>query len=198
MAEAIHADSSKTKAARIQAESDQDKWIRMELVIVLLEATGRRLGSVRQLRWEDIDLTRGEIRWRADADKKGQEWGTPIPVALAEEIRVFQKKLGAVGGWVFPQRRNPNKAIGRDALAPLIREAEDHAKLPKLDGGLCHPYRRKWATERKHLSIKDVAAAGGWKDVGTLLTCYQQADRETMLAVMSEPRKVMDSTAMGS
>lgn len=198
MAETVRTDLNKTPAARIQAESDRDKWIRVELVIVLLEATGRRLGSVRQLRWEDIDLTRGEIRWRADADKKGQEWGTPIPPALVEELRAFQRRLGAVGGWVFPQLRNPTKAISRDVLGPLIRKAEAHAKLPKLDGGLCHPYRRKWATERKHLSIKDVAAVGGWKDVGTLLTCYQQADRETMLAVMSEPRKVMDATAVGS
>ncbi len=53
-----------------------------------------------------------------------------------------------------------------------------------------HPYRRKWATERKHLSLKDVAAAGGWKDVETLLTCYQQPDPQTLLAVMSEPRKL--------
>ena len=37
------------------------------------------------------------------------------------------------------------------------------------------------------------AAAGGWKDVETLLTCYQQPDAETMLAVMSEPKKVRDA-----
>jgi len=67
------------------------------------------------------------------------------------------------------------------------------ADLPKLDGGLWHPYRRKWATERKHLSLKDVAAAGGWKDVETLLTCYQQPDDETMLAVVSEPRKLREA-----
>lgn len=48
------------------------------------------------------------------------------------------------------------------------------------------------ATERKHLSLKHVAAAGGWKDVETLLTCYQQPDPETLLAVMSEPRKLRE------
>lgn len=62
--------------------------------------------------------------------------------------------------------------------------------------GLWHPYRRKWATERKHLPLKDVAAAGGWKDTETLLTCYQQPDNETLLAVMSEQRKVRE-TALG-
>ena len=67
--------------------------------------------------------------------------------------------------------------------------------MPKLEGGLWHPYRRKWATERKHLSLKDVAAAGGWKDHDTLLTCYQQPDQESLLAVMSEPRKLSERAA---
>ena len=40
--------------------------------------------------------------------------------------------------------------------------------------------------------LVDVAAAGGWKDTQTLVNCYQHADRKTMLAVMSEPRKVSD------
>jgi hypothetical protein len=40
--------------------------------------------------------------------------------------------------------------------------------------------------------LKDVAAAGGWQDTETLLKCYQQPDNETLLAVMSEERKVRD------
>ena len=42
-------------------------------------------------------------------------------------------------------------------------------------------------------SLKDVAAAGGWKDTETLLTCYQQPDADTLLAVMSEPKKMRDA-----
>jgi hypothetical protein len=67
--------------------------------------------------------------------------------------------------------------------------AEKEAKLPKLDGSMWHAYRRKWAIERKHLPVKDVAAAGGWKDVNTLLEIYQQPDEESILAVTSETRK---------
>jgi hypothetical protein len=37
----------------------------------------------------------------------------------------------------------------------------------------------------KNLPVSDVAAAGGWSDVGTLLRCYQQPDDATMLEVMS-------------
>lgn len=46
----------------------------------------------------------------------------------------------------------------------------------------------KWATERKHLPLKDVAAAGGWQDVETLLECYQQPDHETRQTVMDGAR----------
>jgi hypothetical protein len=40
------------------------------------------------------------------------------------------------------------------------------------------------ATERKHLSVKDVAAAGGWNDVTTLLKCYPQPDEQSLRAVV--------------
>ena len=70
--------------------------------------------------------------------------------------------------------------------------AEKRAELPKLDGSLWHAYRRKWAIERKHLPPRDVAAAGGWKDVNTLLEVYQQADEESVLAVTSETRKLRE------
>ena len=56
-----------------------------------------------------------------------------------------------------------------------------------------HAYRRKWATERKHLPLKDVAEAGGWLDTRSLENCYQQVDEETLLRVVSEPRKLRET-----
>jgi hypothetical protein len=38
----------------------------------------------------------------------------------------------------------------------------------------------------------DVAAAGGWKTVQTLKTAYQQADEETMLAVVLDAKELRD------
>jgi hypothetical protein len=43
------------------------------------------------------------------------------------------------------------------------------------------------------LAVKDVAAAGGWKDLTTLLEVYQQSDATSVLSVMSEPRKLHDN-----
>ena len=47
-----------------------------------------------------------------------------------------------------------------------------------------------WATERKDFPLKDVAEAGGWKDIDTLLTCYQHPDRTSLLRVMSDAPKL--------
>ena len=177
----------------VLAELEETRWVKMELALVLAEATGRRLGSIRQLRWEDVDFERGTIRWRAEFDKKGKEWVVPMPASFAEKLKQFRKRLGAISGWIFGGERKSDQPMDRHLFDKWLSVAEKKAELPKLAGGLWHPYRRKWATERKHHSLKDVAAAGGWKDTETLLTCYQQPDTDTLLAVMSEPRKVRDA-----
>ena len=59
-----------------------------------------------------------------------------------------------------------------------------------MPGGLWHPFRRKWATERKHMPTVDVMEAGGWSDRKTMETCYQQADEATLLEVMASPMKL--------
>jgi hypothetical protein len=46
------------------------------------------------------------------------------------------------------------------------------------------------ATAKKHLPLKDVASAGGWRSTDTLLRCYTQVDEATMFEVVSETRKV--------
>lgn len=168
-------------------------WVRMELALVLAEAAGRRAGSIRKLAWSDMDATTATILWRSENDKKGKEWRVPCPVELFDEIRNFRVRLGgAFGGLVFPSPTDPEKPLGREVLYRSLMAAERHAGLPKLDGGGWHTYRRKWGTERKHLPLVDVAAAGGWKGERMLSTIYQQPDLDTMLAVMSEPKKVSD------
>jgi hypothetical protein len=40
------------------------------------------------------------------------------------------------------------------------------------------------------LPLKDVAAAGGWKDTASLLACYHHADPETAFRVVNESLRV--------
>lgn len=126
--------------------------VKLQLALILAEATGRRLGAIRQLRWDDFDFSRGSIRWRAETDKKGKEWVVPIPTPPCEELRSFRLKMGgAFGGLVFPNHADPTRPVTRDSFGHWLAEAEEKAGLPKLDGSLWRAYRRAWATTRKHL-----------------------------------------------
>ena len=179
---------------RAESESDEDKlrWARMEFALVLAERTGKRLGSIRQLRWEDFCFDRQVVVWRAEADKKGYSWQVPMPNDFFEIVKSYRREIGAVAGFVFAAPNSCDGIMDRHLFNKWLRFAEKKAKLPKLDGSLWHAYRRKWASERKHLPLKDVAAAGGWKDVSTLLEVYQQSDAKSVLAVTSVTLKLRE------
>ena len=77
-----------------------------------------------------------------------------------------------------------------DELKDLYNAEKQLTKaLPKLARARWHAYRRKWATERKHHPLKDIASAGGWKNVNTLLTCYQQPDTETQREALARRKR---------
>jgi integrase len=166
-------------------------WVRMELELFLAERTGKGLGSIRQLRWEDFGFERQVAYWRAEADKKGYKWEVPIPADFFEAVRTFQRAIGAVGGFVFSAPNSRGGITDRHLFDRWLSVAEKKAKLTKLDGSRWHAYSRKWAIERKRLPLKDVAAAGGWKGVGTLLEAYQ-SDEESVLAVTSVTLKLRE------
>ncbi len=175
-------------AANEPDERGRLRWIRLELALFLARTTGRRRGAIVGLRWEDIDFGQRRITWRAEHDKKRVEWVTPMSAAAMHQLRRLQRKLVSVTGYLFPSKRHPSGHIPGDLLGGSLRDAERQAELPKLAGGLWHPYRRGWASERMHFPLKAVADAGGWKDVTTLVRCYQQTDERTLLAVMvNEP-----------
>jgi len=90
-------------------------------------------------------------------------------------------------------RQKIPKAWSRHHARKLLERAERKAKLPVGEGSDFHAYRRKWATERKHLPAQDVADAGGWKDLAMLQTAYTQPDDLTVLAVVAEPTKLRDA-----
>jgi hypothetical protein len=106
-------------------------------------------------------------------------------------------KLAAVGdGWLFPCA-DKDEPWPREIFGELHDRAERRAELAHLKGGRFHAYRRKWATERKHMPLVDVMGAGGWKDAQTYTTCYAQATEAGMLDVMSTPVKLRDRKVGG-
>jgi hypothetical protein len=113
----------------------------------------------------------------------------PYPAWFFETVRDFQKRLGAAGGYLFPRHDDGDAPAPRELVSPWIRKAEEAAGLPKPAGGTCHPYRRKWRSERRHLPPKSVALAGGWTDITTMERCYDLPDEADLLVVTSETNK---------
>jgi integrase len=166
----------------------------LRLLLWLASDTGRRISSILALRWSDWSPevgTHGVLRFRADADKVGREWWTPVTPELRRELESFRKAHPGVGNTlIFPSPYDPQAPLHRITVTGWLRRAERLADLPKLKGGSWHPYRRRWASERKHLPLTDVAAAGGWKDTSTITRCYQTPDVETMERVITMPRRL--------
>ncbi len=84
-----------------------------------------------------------------------------------------------------PAPGKPGEPIRGDVASRWLRQAEKLAGVEHLDGSLWHCFRRMWATDRKHLPPQDVAQAGGWRDLKTLQTVYQQPDATTTYAVVT-------------
>jgi integrase len=123
-------------ASTARSEEERTRWIKLELALVLAEATGRRLNSIRQLRWEDVDFERRTIRWRAEADKKRRESTVPIPEDLVDEIKAFRKRLGALGGWVFSRASDGEQPMDRHLFDKWLVVAEKQADA--LKSGAMH------------------------------------------------------------
>lgn len=115
-----------------------------------------------------------------------------VPPRLEHQAGCLARS-GIGSALLFP---HPRRSLG--SLQPVTRHlagywlkrAFELAKVPRPEGSLWHMFRRGWATTRKHLPPKDVAAAGGWRDIGPRLTCYQQPDADTLRQVVEyeEPR----------
>jgi integrase len=160
----------------------------LKLALVLAEGTGRRVSAWRNLRWDDVDLQEGTIRWRAEHDKGGYEDVRPMSDAVREALREARKVQKAIGSApVFPAPKDPTRACDRHLLDNWLRKAFAKAEVKQEPGGMWHTLRRKWATERKGYPVKDVAAAGGWRDERTILTSYQQSDAATVRQVVLHP-----------
>lgn len=164
----------------------------LPVLLFLADATGRRIGAICSLHSQDIRTDSGKhgsIVWRADTDKLGIESVIPM---TAEIRAIMDECLDRVGGkgFLFPAPSDRSRPVGTYLATKWLRDAERLAGLQTQDGSCWHAYRRKFVTERKHLPVKDVSHAAGWKGPRTVIEIYQQPDEATQLRVLSEPRRL--------
>lgn len=199
--------ASAVRYATTQAHTDAiDPAGRLRCALALARFTGHRITAILSLRVSDLlrtpeaieaglvrvsrsegdaaHMPHGGILWRLEHDKQGAEHVTTIGKECRAEIDRYLRESGRMGEAVlFPSPETDDVPLSRRLATRWLLDAETAAELPKLQGGVWHPYRRAWATDRKGLPSTDVAAAGGWADTRAMFKSYQQADAVTALRV---------------
>jgi integrase len=141
----------------------------------------------------------GAIRWRGEADKQGYLFISPISRDTRSALDTYLRRsprMGDVPLFPAPGRKRkkdapppaepaPERPLLRETAAKWLIRAERLSGLPKLRGGVFHPYRRLWAIERQHLPAIEVAEAGGWGDTQALTRIYQRATAAGVLRAVT-------------
>ena len=162
---------------RVSARID---W-RFRVALVLAHETGHRIGAIRQLRWADIDVGSGIIRWRAEHEKTGFEHRTPVTdeaLGVLEEAREENPRIGDAP--VLPAPRDPARSVNRALVYLWWRRAEALAGLERKQGRGWHSLRRKFASDLMDQPLKVLCELGGWRTAQTVLQCYQRPDEERL------------------
>ena len=171
---------------RVSREVD---W-RFHVALVLAHETGHRIGAIRQLRWPDIDLEGGVVRWRAEHEKTGYEHRTPVTaeaVAVLGEAR--GKTLGSEDGPVLPAPRTPSKSVSAERVRMWWHRGQKLAGLEPKRGRGWHSLRRKFASDLMDQPLKVLCQLGGWKTPHTVLECYQRADEGQLRTALDSRRR---------
>ena len=157
--------------------------------LIVADGTGRRLSAWRQLRWRDIDFSReqyGAIHWPGETDKGGLAMWRPISARVRDVLLGLRPTKPEPDEPVFPAPRTPSTPVAKRQLHTWLKKAYQASRMVPDPGGMWHPVRRKWVSERKGYPLADIAAAGGWKDERSLKS-YMKEDPDTVRKVVLEP-----------
>ncbi|MDE0249062.1 MAG: site-specific integrase [Gammaproteobacteria bacterium] len=162
---------------------------RFRVALVIAHETGHRIGAIRKLRWSDIDMEGGLIRWRAEHEKSGYEHRTPVTadtLAVLEEAR--RKHPGIGDAPLLPAPKDPSRCVSRSLACNWWVKAQKLAGLEPKRGRGWHSLRRKFASDLINHPLKVLCELGGWKTAQTVLQCYQRADEGQLRKALEDRR----------
>jgi len=171
---------------RVAREVD---W-RFRVALVLAHETGHRIGSIRQLRWSDIDVDARTIRWRGEHEKTGYEHRTPVTtMARAALVEARRHNPGIGETPVMPAPKDPFACMSRSLARDWWKKAERLAGLERKPGRGWHSLRRKFASDLMDVPLKVLCDLGGWKTAQTVLQCYQRPDEDRLRKALEAYRE---------
>jgi len=160
-------------------------------MILLAWRTGRRLSSIISLRWDDVDFERGTILWRLSMTKSARLGSCRCVGRFCTSYFASATRIeGSVARCFSPPAAPPTSPRTSDATPRRL--LAEGSLLSRSDSktsrrAVAHVPTRLGDRAKGNLPLKDVAAAGGWRDTSTLLR-YQQPDEETLRAVVEFQR----------
>ena len=164
---------------------------RFRVALVLAHETGHRIGAIRQLRWSDIDMEGGVVRWRAEHEKSGYEHRTPVTaeaLAVFREARTRNPETGDTV--VLPSPKYRSRCVSCSWTQRWWEKAVALAGLESKRGRGWHSLRRKFASDLMDQPLKVLCELGGWKTAKTVLQCYQRADEAQLRTALESRRRV--------
>ena len=170
--------------------SCQIDW-RFRVALVVAHETGHRIGAIRQIRWSDIDMEGGVVRWRAEHEKSGYEHRTPVTAEAIAALEEARKRNPGIGDTpLLPAARNPSACVGSALARVWWKNAQNLAGLDPKPGRGWHSLRRKFASDLMDQPLKVLCELGGWKTAQTVLQCYQRPDEAQLRTALESRRRV--------
>ena len=167
--------------------------------------TGRRNGSIRRLRWCDVDQVRWEVRWRGETDKSGRESIVPLSPGAAMILRGLpSRSLG--DGPVFPSEKDPNQPTSRHTFQVWLRRAKARAiraAAPEVKAGLVARLRGVGFHAEKRAFVRDpsfrikspkIQEEFVGTDHGTLRKVYDKVTPDDLREAMGFPDPLAEET----
>jgi len=143
--------------------------------------TGRRMSSIRQLRWDDIDGN--VIHFPPETDKVGNAGAALIP----EPVRVLIEGCRSYGSeHLFPGADGP---ITKTPLYKFLREAERRAEVPRKKQRGYHSLKRAFATDSQALPGRKFQAGTTEEMLDGRYVHFDRAQAEELLRGLEERRK---------
>ena len=165
-------------------------------------ATGLRRGELLGLKWEDVDLERGDLRVRRQVSRiNGEVMEAPLKtknayrtLPLAEDtVSVLREQRRKVGNstWVFPSSNGG--PISPDSVLHMLHRVLKRAGLPKVR---FHDLRHTFATLalQNGVDVKTVSGMLGHFSAGFTLDTYAHITS----AAQRQAAKTMENVLSGS